>query len=64
MSAYELYEEAPFLLCTILTVVAAQTLAVQRSVQRWFRQYLAEHLVVEQERRLELLQAILIFVAW
>lgn len=64
MSAYELHEAADFLLRTILIVVAPQTLAVQRSVQKWFRQYLAQHLVVEQERRLELLQAILIFVAW
>ncbi|KAE9376376.1 hypothetical protein N431DRAFT_529327 [Stipitochalara longipes BDJ] len=47
MSAYELHEAADFLLRTILIVVAPQTLAVQRSVQKWFRQYLAQHLATD-----------------
>lgn len=64
MTAFELYQTTPFLLRTILQVTAPQTPTIQREVQLWFRQYIAQHVVVEQERSLELLQCILAFVAW
>lgn len=64
MTARTLYHDAPFLLRTIIQAVAPQTLPVQRSVHRWFRQVIAYQVVVEKKRRLELLQAILVFVAW
>lgn len=64
ITAHELYESAPLLCSTILAVVMPQTAAIQKDLQQWFRQQIAQHVVVEQERRLELLQAILVFVAW
>lgn len=64
MTGLEVYSATPFLLRTILQVVVPQTSAVQKTVQMWFRQSIAQYVVVEQERRLELLQAILVFVAW
>lgn len=63
-AAAELEHTSPFLLRTILQAVAPQSAAVQKSVDRWFRQTVAQRVVVEQERSLELLQALLVFIAW
>lgn len=64
LTALELYNTAPFLLRTILQLTAPQTPEIHKGVGRWFRQYISQHVVVEQERRLEFLQAILVYVAW
>ncbi|SPQ23416.1 db9d8240-fd34-4dca-8ffb-04f3f1f132ba [Thermothielavioides terrestris] len=63
-AAAELDQTSPFLLRTILQVAVPQTAAVQKSVDRWFRQTISQRVIVKQERCLELLQALLIFIAW
>jgi hypothetical protein len=63
-AAAELEHLSPFLLRTVLQVAAPQTASVQKSVDRWFRQQIAHRIIVEQERSLELLQALLLFIAW
>jgi hypothetical protein len=63
-TAAELEQASPFLLRTILQVVVPQTAMVQKSVDRWLRQHIARRIIVEQERCLELLQALLVFIAW
>ncbi|KAJ5188374.1 hypothetical protein N7472_007388 [Penicillium cf. griseofulvum] len=64
MTANEMHDRTPFLLRTILLVTVSQSLSIQKAAQLWFRQQIAQRVVVDQERRLELLQAILVFVAW
>lgn len=64
ITANELYHTAPLLLRTILQVVVPHDLQAQRRVDRWFHEYIAQQIVVEKKRRLELLQSILVFLAW
>ena len=63
-TAAELEQSSPLLFRTILQVVAPQTAAIQKGVDRWFRRTVAQRVIVEQERCLELLQALLVFIAW
>jgi hypothetical protein len=63
-TAAELEKTSPLLLRTVLQVAAPQTAAVQASVERWFRQQIAHRVIVERERSLELLQALLVWIAW
>lgn len=37
---------------------------MQKKAAIWFREYIAEHMVVKQEKSLELLQAVLVCIAW
>ena len=64
MNAWQMFERSPFLLRTILQTAAPQNAAIQRDVGRWFREYIAEHVVVNQEMRLELLQALIVYLSW
>ncbi|OJJ51247.1 hypothetical protein ASPZODRAFT_127282 [Penicilliopsis zonata CBS 506.65] len=64
MTALEMDSETPFLLRTILQVTAPVNHTIQKKVQTWFREHIAQHVLVEGERRLEVLQAIIVFVAW
>ena len=64
LTAKELLDTAPFLLRTILFMTAPQSASVQKAARMWFREKIAQHVIVDQERRLELLQAILVFLAW
>lgn len=59
-----LYEEKPHLFWVIMASVVPQTDTVHKDIKLWFRQYLAEHVVVRQEKSLDLLQAILVHMAW
>ncbi|KAK3400372.1 hypothetical protein B0T20DRAFT_182940 [Sordaria brevicollis] len=63
-SAQDLFQKQPFLFRTIIQIVAPQNAAAQRAFTTWFREYIATHIVVKQEKRLDLLQAILLFIAW
>jgi hypothetical protein len=63
-SAYDLYVDKPFLLRTIMTVTAPQSAAIQKKAAIWFREYIAEHIVAKQEKSVELLQALLTYIAW
>lgn len=63
-TAYDFYEKTPFLFRTIVSVAAPQAPNTQSEFRDWFRRYIAEHLVVNNERRLEILQALLVHMAW
>lgn len=63
-TAYDFYEKTPFLFRTIVSVAAPQAPNTQSDFKEWFRRYIAEHLVVNSERRLEILQALLVHMAW
>lgn len=63
-SAYDLFTAKPFLFRTIMQAVAPQSAAVQKDVAVWFREYIAEHIIIKQEKSFEILQAILVCVAW
>ena len=64
VTAYELFEKSPFLFRTIVSVTTPQSPDMQADYKIWFRHYIAEHVVVNNERRLEVLQALLVHVAW
>lgn len=64
ISAFDLHQKQPLLFRMLVQVALPQSFQSQRDVGTWFRKYIAEHIVVQQERRLELLQAILVFVGW
>lgn len=64
VTAYELFERAPFLFRTIVSVTTPQGPTVQADFKVWFRHYIAEHVVINNERRLEILQALLVHIAW
>lgn len=64
VTAYELFERSPFLFRTIVSVTTPQSPAMQADYKIWFRHYIAEHVVINNERRLEVLQALLVHVAW
>ncbi|KAK3951534.1 hypothetical protein QBC32DRAFT_160940 [Pseudoneurospora amorphoporcata] len=63
-TAQDLFQRQPFLFQTMIQIVAPQSAALQRGFTGWFREYIATHIVVKQEKRLDLLQAILLFIAW
>lgn len=63
-SPYDLFEKAPFLFRTIVAVTTPQGPAMQTEFKLWFREYVAQHVVVNNEARLEILQAILVHLAW
>ncbi|TLD19622.1 hypothetical protein PspLS_09446 [Pyricularia sp. CBS 133598] len=64
LSPEELYAATPFLFRTIMLVAAPQSASTQRAGEKWFRRSIAEYVVVLGEKRLELLQALLLFIAW
>ncbi|KAF4428278.1 cercosporin resistance [Fusarium acutatum] len=64
MCASELYVESRVMFWTILAVVSPLNDKVQMEFKAWFRRYLAEHLVVRQEKSIDILQAMLVYLAW
>lgn len=64
MDPRHLYATSRCLFWTIMAAVAPQSSATQQGVENWFRQYIADRMVVKQEKNLALLQAILIHLAW
>lgn len=64
MTAHELYQRSPFLFRSIVVITTPQSPAIQAEYRVWFREYVAQHVVVHNEKRLEILQAILIYLAW
>lgn len=61
---HELYYNAPALFWMIMAAVAHTSEEVDTSIKKWLRQYLAERIIVRQEKTLEILQAILIHLVW
>jgi hypothetical protein len=64
MTSQELYIESSLLFWTILAIVSPLEDKVQMEFKAWFRKYLAEHVIVRQEKSLDILQAILIYLGW
>ncbi|KAI6767389.1 hypothetical protein HG530_005398 [Fusarium avenaceum] len=64
MTSHELFVESSLLFWTVMAVVSPLEDKVQMEFKLWFRKYLAEHLVVRQEKSVDILQAILIYLAW
>lgn len=64
VTAAQLYLEKPLLFRVILMVAAPITLAKQREMRRSISAYIGQHLVVLGERDLDLLQGLLVFIAW
>lgn len=62
--ACTLYSESPSLFWVIMSAVAPQSPEVQQGVRKWLRQYISEHMIVQQERSLQLLQTLLLHLAW
>jgi hypothetical protein len=54
----------PFLFAVIVHAVAAPTYPDRAAFHKWFRQCLAQEVVGDQRKTLEMLQAILVFTAW
>ncbi|KAJ5676169.1 hypothetical protein N7462_009066 [Penicillium macrosclerotiorum] len=57
-------KETPLLLKTILWVCKSSLLYTNKSFEIWFRRHIAHRVVVLMDKNLELLQAILVFLAW
>ncbi|KAF4423679.1 hypothetical protein F53441_14267 [Fusarium austroafricanum] len=64
MCSSELYIESKLLFWMILAVVSPLDDKAQLEFKAWFRKYLAEHLVVRQEKSIDILQAMLIYLGW
>ncbi|KAM0340896.1 hypothetical protein ACHAPU_010313 [Fusarium lateritium] len=64
ITSHELYAESSLLFWTILAVVSPLEEKVQMGFKLWFRKYLAEHIVVQQERSVDILQSILVYLGW
>lgn len=63
-NVHSLHAESPGLFWAIIAAVAPQPFPIQQGIRLWFRQYIADHMIVRQEKSLQLLQAILVHVAW
>lgn len=64
LSVTDLFERQPFLFRVIIHVVAPQGPSMQREATHWIREHVAKHVIVLQDRRLELLQGLLLYLAW
>lgn len=64
ITASELFERRPFLFRIIIQIIAPQSAATQRDVTIWVREQIAQHVLIEQDKRLELLQGLLLFISW
>ncbi|KAF7531463.1 hypothetical protein G7054_g8867 [Neopestalotiopsis clavispora] len=60
----DIYRSQPLLVKAIIYASRPQNAPMTEKVNRWFREYFAHHIVVLNEKSLEILQAILIFLAW
>ncbi|KAF9872396.1 C6 transcription factor [Colletotrichum karsti] len=63
VTATQLHKEKRFLFWCIMQALAPQTAPVQKSVDDWIRQHAAMHIIVNRERKLELLQGLLLYIA-
>ncbi|ETS78504.1 hypothetical protein PFICI_10566 [Pestalotiopsis fici W106-1] len=60
----DIYHSQPLLVKAIIYASRPQNAPMTDKVNRWFREYFAHHIVVLNEKSLEILQAILVFLAW
>ncbi|KAK1962293.1 hypothetical protein LY78DRAFT_661369 [Colletotrichum sublineola] len=64
MTAMELHDTKRFLFWCIMQAVVPQPAAVQKAVDDWVRRHAAMHVIVLGERSIELLQGLLVYIAW
>lgn len=64
MTAEELKKQKPFLFDAIMLVAAKQRVASQREAGDKLLAYLSEHLLLRGEKSLDLLQGLLVYLAW
>lgn len=63
VTAEQLRQEKPFLFLNI-SMVACQNPAQQRDTYHIVKEYVAEHIVLQNERSFDLLQGLQVFLAW
>lgn len=63
-NAYDMFKDKPLLLKTILWVCRPPKPEAFAAFESWLRQHIAHQTVVLSNKSLELVQAILIFLAW
>lgn len=63
-NAYDMYKDKPLLLKTILWVCRPPKPETSVAFESWFRQHIAHQTVVLMNKSLELVQAVLVFLAW
>ncbi|WYZ46152.1 hypothetical protein EsH8_IX_000377 [Colletotrichum jinshuiense] len=63
-SARELHSQKRFLFWCIIQAVIPQTAVVQSGVDDWVRRHVAMHIIVNKEKKLVLLQGLLVYIAW
>lgn len=63
-TAHEMYEDQPLLLKTIVYTCRPQSWPLQEATDRWFREQFAIRIVILNEKSLELLQSLLVYIAW
>ena len=63
-NAHELFQQSPALFWAVMATAMPQAYSTQKQIKLWFRQYIAEHVLVRQEKTLQHLQAILVHLAW
>ncbi|OHW98854.1 hypothetical protein CSPAE12_02544 [Colletotrichum incanum] len=64
ITAAELHGKKRFLFWCIMQAVVPQTAAVQKAVDDWVRRHAAMHVIVLKEKTIELLQGLMVYVAW
>ncbi|KAK6223103.1 hypothetical protein QIS74_03948 [Colletotrichum tabaci] len=63
-TAAELHDKKRFLFWCIMQAVVPQTAAVQKAVDDWVRRHAAMHVIVLKDNSIELLQGLVVYVAW
>ncbi|KXH60624.1 hypothetical protein CNYM01_00101 [Colletotrichum nymphaeae SA-01] len=64
VTARDLHNQKRFLFWCIMQAIVPQTATVQKAVDDWVRKHAAMHIVVHKEKKIELLQGLIVYVAW
>lgn len=64
MDASGLRQKSPFLLLCILTACLEHDVVLQDKLEREIREIIGTHLIVEMRRNMDLLQGLLVHIAW
>jgi len=64
ISAHELEKEKPFLYHAIVVVVSCKDVAKQTILRKDFMAGLCEKVLIQNKKSLDILQGLLIFIAW
>ncbi|OHE96889.1 hypothetical protein CORC01_07856 [Colletotrichum orchidophilum] len=64
ITARDLHNQKRFLFWCIMQAVVPQTASVQKAVDDWVRKHAAMHIIVNKEKKIELLQGLIVYIAW